>query len=56
MQSMFSKKRGTCLHKEVHEIGRDYDKDGNSVRLVRCQRCGLLLREYLPILNVTRCL
>jgi len=52
MQSLVFKKRSSCLHKEVHEIGQDFDKDGNLVRLVRCQSCGLLMREYLPILRM----
>jgi hypothetical protein len=51
MQSTVLKKRGVCLHEEVHEIGQDFDKDGNPIRLVRCQRCGLLIRECLPWLS-----
>ncbi len=51
MQSLVFKKRNSCLHEEVHEIGQDFDKDGNPVRLVRCQRCGLLIRECLPWLS-----
>ena len=49
MQSLSRMKRRPCRHIGVHEIGQDYDMDGNHVRLVRCQRCGLLMREYLPI-------
>ena len=37
----------TCQHSEVHEIGTDFDKDGMLLRLVRCQKCGLLMRQYL---------
>jgi len=51
MQSMVLKKRRLCQHEEVHEIGQDYDKDGSAVRLVRCQSCGLLMREYLPMIR-----
>jgi hypothetical protein len=40
-----------CQHGEVHEIGCDFDKDGMFPRLVRCQRCGLLKRQYLPMLQ-----
>jgi len=39
-----------CQHSHVREIGQDFDKDGRLLRLVRCQDCGLLLREYLPML------
>lgn len=48
MQSLIGKKSGRCRHNGVREIGQDYDKDGNAVRLIRCQRCGLLMRENLP--------
>jgi hypothetical protein len=51
MQSVVLKRRGLCQHEEVHEIGLDYDKDGNAVRLVRCQSCGLLMRECLPMVR-----
>ena len=37
-----------CQHPEVHEIGCDFDKDGMLLRLIRCQECGLLMRQYLP--------
>jgi len=37
-----------CQHTEVHEIGCDFDKDGMLLRLIRCQKCGLLMRQYLP--------
>ena len=40
-----------CQHSDVHEIGCDFDKDGMFLRLVRCQRCGLLMRQYLPMLR-----
>ncbi len=39
-----------CQHGVVHEIGEDFDKDGRLLRLMRCQRCGLVMREYLPML------
>lgn len=39
-----------CQHTEVHEIGQDFDKDGRLLRLNRCQHCGLLMREYLPMI------
>jgi hypothetical protein len=39
----------TCKHNDVHEIGTDFDKDGMLLRLVRCQKCGLLMRQYLPM-------
>jgi len=48
MQSLAGTKSRHCSHKGVREIGEDYDEEGNPLRLVRCQRCGLLLREYLP--------
>ncbi|MGA2625777.1 MAG: hypothetical protein ABSF63_01790 [Candidatus Bathyarchaeia archaeon] len=38
----------TCQHSRVHEIGQDFDKDGMLLRLIRCQKCGLLMRQYLP--------
>ena len=38
-----------CQHNEVHEIGTDFDKEGMLLRLVRCQKCGLLMRQYLPM-------
>jgi len=38
----------TCLHAKVREIGSDFDRDGMLLRLIRCQKCGLLMREYLP--------
>jgi hypothetical protein len=40
-----------CQHSRVREIGEDFDKDGRLLRLMRCQRCGLILREYLPTLS-----
>jgi hypothetical protein len=43
-----SEKVRDCVHKEVHEIGLDIDKAGKLLRIERCQRCGLLMREYLP--------
>jgi hypothetical protein len=38
----------SCQHERVHEIGEDFDQDGRLLRLVRCIKCGLLIREYLP--------
>ncbi len=38
-----------CQHSEVREIGQDFDKDGKLLRLIRCQGCGLLLREYISM-------
>ena len=39
----------TCKHANLHEIGCDFDRDGMLLRLLRCQKCGLLMREYLPM-------
>jgi hypothetical protein len=39
-----------CQHGKVREIGQDFDKEGKLLRLIRCQDCGLLMREYLPSL------
>jgi len=39
-----------CQHSQVREIGQDFDEEGRLLRMVRCQRCGLLIREYLPSL------
>jgi len=47
MQSLIGKKSGRCQHNGIREIGQDYDKDGNAVKLIRCRRCGLLMREYV---------
>ncbi len=41
----------SCQHRQVHEIGEDFDKEGRLLRLARCQRCGLLMHEYLPMLQ-----
>ena len=38
-----------CAHITLGEIGQDFDKDGRPLRLIRCQECGLLMREYLPL-------
>jgi len=38
---------GVCQHGRTREIGEDFDEDGRLLRLVRCQKCGLILREYL---------
>jgi len=38
-----------CQHRQVREIGEDFDKEGRLLRLMRCQRCGLIMREYLPM-------
>jgi hypothetical protein len=37
-----------CKHMRLSEIGEDFDRDGRPIRLVRCQKCGLLIRELLP--------
>lgn len=51
MQSLvLERKDVSCQHGKVREIGQDFDKDGRLLRLVRCQICGLLMREYLPSL------
>ena len=39
----------TCEHSEIHQAGYDFDKDGMFSRLVRCKTCGLLMRQYLPM-------
>ena len=49
MQSLVDKKSSRCQHNGIREIGQDYDKDGKAVRLIRCQSCGLLIREYLSV-------
>ena len=36
-----------CRHMQVHKIGEDLDMDGKLLKLVRCARCGLLMRTYL---------
>jgi len=40
----------TCQHARINEIGVDFDKDEMLLRLVRCQRCGLLIRQYLSMI------
>lgn len=52
MQSLvYDKETGsTCQHSRVREIGQDFDEDGRLLRLVRCRKCGLLMRDYLPVL------
>jgi hypothetical protein len=53
MQSVIvdgSRSVSACRHERSREIGQDFDKDGRLLRLVRCQKCGLLMREYLPAL------
>jgi len=47
MQSVTLRKQKTCQHDDVHEIGLDFDKYDNPVRLIRCRRCGQLMRENL---------
>ncbi len=47
MQSLIGRKSSSCQHIRIREIGQDYDEDGNALRLIRCQHCGLLMREYL---------
>ena len=49
MRSLIGKKSEFCQHRGIREIGQDFDKDGNAVRLVRCQGCGLLIRENMNI-------
>ncbi len=39
--------RSTCHHFDVHEIGRDLDREGRLISLLRCQNCGLLMRRYV---------
>ncbi|MGP8068347.1 MAG: hypothetical protein ACLP5V_00505 [Candidatus Bathyarchaeia archaeon] len=39
----------SCRHREIHQTGYGFDKDGMFSRLVRCKRCGLLMRQYLPM-------
>lgn len=52
MQSLITegKRISECKHDRSREIGQDFDEDGRLLRLVRCQKCGLLMREYLPSL------
>jgi len=47
MQSLIGNKSTRCQHHGIREIGQDFDKDGNAVRLIRCKDCGLLMRESL---------
>jgi len=49
MQSLIGKKSDLCQHSGIREIGQDFDKDGNAVRIVRCQGCGLLIRENMSV-------
>lgn len=42
--------RNVCAHNRIREIGEDFDEEGRLLRLIRCQGCGLLMREYLPFL------
>jgi hypothetical protein len=48
--SLVSLPENACQHSQVREIGQDFDKDGMLLRLMRCQQCGLLIREYLAML------
>jgi hypothetical protein len=48
--SLVSLPENACQHSQVREIGQDFDKDGMLLRLMRCQQCGLLMREYLLML------
>jgi len=51
MQTLIlERNESSCQHGRVREIGEDFDMDGRLLRLVRCQTCGLLMREYLPSL------
>jgi hypothetical protein len=36
----------SCQHKQVHEIGKDFDKHGRILKIVRRKRCGLLIRAF----------
>jgi len=47
MQSLIGNKSTRCQHHGIREIGQDFDRDGNVVRLIRCKDCGLLMRENL---------
>ena len=38
----------TCRHQRRREVGHHLDEGGRFLRLVRCQKCGLLLRELIP--------
>ena len=49
MQSLMIHEISRCEHKGIREIGQDFDKEGNAVRLIRCRLCGLLMREDLPV-------
>jgi len=40
-------KSDVCRHRQVQKIGEDLDLDGKLLKLVRCARCGLLMRTYL---------
>jgi len=37
----------SCQHERVQEILEDFDENGKMLMLVRCIRCGLLIREYV---------
>jgi len=58
MQSLITHDRDTkkanspvaCNHDRQREVGEDFDKDGRLLRLLRCLKCGLISREYLPAL------
>ena len=45
--SSIDSKSDVCRHRQVHKIGEDLDMDGKLLKLVRCARCGLLMRTYL---------
>ncbi|MGD0423289.1 MAG: hypothetical protein ABSA92_07505 [Candidatus Bathyarchaeia archaeon] len=38
----------TCGHHRQREVGQGFDEDGRLLRLARCQKCGLIMREYVP--------
>ena len=42
-----------CQHRRIHELGEDFDEDGRLLRLITCQACGLLMREYLVQVSPT---
>ena len=47
LENSIDARAGMCRHIQVHKIGEDLDMDGKLLKLVRCARCGLLMRTYL---------
>lgn len=43
-----------CTHNEISEISTDFNNEGEFLRLVRCEKCGLLIRQSLPIVSRNR--